>query len=137
MSNIDKTPLESSDLMSSTYLRDTKLEEQYLEVKDFFYQLTKALSGALGTILPRKELREPIFNVFFGFIRHEYNQVFSRKTQESIGSTDLVERMTQANVMDSDAMRQYRKTTYSSLSAYLELYKKAGSLKQIPQIGEF
>jgi hypothetical protein len=39
--------------------------------------------------------------------------------------------------MDSDAMRSYRKTTYSSLSAYLELFKKANSLKQIPQIGEF
>ena len=128
MSHVDKTPVVSSDMMTQTYLRDTLLEEEYLEVKDFFYQLTKGLSGALGSILPQKELREPIFDVFFGFIRHEYNQVFSRKKMEG-GSIDLVERMTQANVMDSESMKQYRKCTYSSLSAYLELFKKANSLK--------
>jgi hypothetical protein len=39
--------------------------------------------------------------------------------------------------MDSDAMKQFRKCTYSGLSAYLELFKRANSLKQMPQIGEF
>jgi hypothetical protein len=76
MSNVDKTPIESTDILSNGYLKDTRLDETYLEVKDFFYQLTKALSGALSTILPLKELREPVFDVFYGFIRHEYNQVF-------------------------------------------------------------
>jgi hypothetical protein len=93
--------------------------------------MTKSLSGALSTILPKKELREPLFDVFYDFVRHEYNQVFVRKRIEG-GSQDLVERMTQANVMDSDSMKSYRRTTYSCLSAYLDLYKKAGSLKQIP-----
>lgn len=128
MSNLNKKPLEATDILSEAYLRDTKLDEDYLEVKDYFYQLTKSLSGALGTILPLKELREPIFDVFYGFIRHEYNQVFGRKNLEG-GSTDLIERMTQANVMDSDSMKLYRRTTYSCLSAYLELLKKASSLK--------
>jgi hypothetical protein len=128
MSKVDKTPMEATDILSEGYLKDTRLDETYLEVKDFFYQLTKAISGALTTILPLKELREPMFDVFYGFIRHEYNQVFSRKKLEG-GSTDLIERMTQANVMDSDSMKLYRRTTYSSLAAYLELFKRANSLK--------
>jgi len=37
MSHVDKKPVVSSDLMSQTYLKDTLLEEEYLEVKDFFY----------------------------------------------------------------------------------------------------
>ena len=52
MSHVDKTPVDSTDMMSQTYLKDTLLDEQYLEVKDFFYQLTKGLAGALGSILP-------------------------------------------------------------------------------------
>ena len=39
--------------------------------------------------------------------------------------------------MDSESLKQYRRTAYSCLSSYLDLFKRADSLKQVPQIGNF
>jgi hypothetical protein len=115
-----------------------------LEAKDFHHQLGKCLAGALGTaIMPAKALREPIFDTFFTFIRLEYDVLFGRSNREKVssgqGSGDdrLIDRMTQANVMDSDLLKQYRRTAYSCLSSYLDLFRRGEGLKQVPKIGDF
>ena len=90
-----------------------------------------------------KSLREPIFDAFFSFIHLEYDNLFVRSNREKVssfsGSSDdaLIDRMTQANVLDSESLKLYRRTAYSSLSSYLDLFRRADSLKQVPKIGDF
>jgi hypothetical protein len=114
-----------------------------LEAKDFFHQLGKCLAGSMSSaILPQKALREPVFEAFTSFIRYEYEILFQRKSLakfESQGGANgrYIEKMTQANIMDSESMRTYRRTSYACLSSYLDLLRRADSLKQVPQIGDF
>lgn len=39
--------------------------------------------------------------------------------------------------MDSESLKQYRRTAYACLSSYLDLFRRADALKQVPEIGSF
>jgi len=55
LSKLSKHSLKDDSPSASTFIRDTLSGEDCLEVRDYFYQITKSLSGALTTsILPQK-----------------------------------------------------------------------------------
>ena len=63
----------TGSLATTAYMKETTLVETFIECKDFFYQMSKSLSGVLGAcILPHKKLREPLFDLFYSFIDNEY-----------------------------------------------------------------
>jgi len=71
--NLNKSKVSSGSLLASAYRRDTVLNDQFMETKDFFYNMGKCLSGALSQcVLAKKQLREPLFKVFYEFLEVEY-----------------------------------------------------------------
>jgi hypothetical protein len=71
--NVNKSKLQGTDIVTQAYIKETQVDEQFIETKDFFYQVCRSVSGILGTcILPQKQLREPLFNMFYLFIEKEY-----------------------------------------------------------------
>lgn len=42
--------------------------------------------------------------------------------------------MTHANMVDSEDFKKYRRVAYSKLYCYLELFKTANTLKNIPNV---
>lgn len=73
--------------------------------------MSKALAGALSSsILPQKTLRESIFEVFTSFVHFEYEILFQRKNLDKLaakasGEDLYIEKMTRANIMDSDSLK--------------------------------
>ena len=59
------------------HLRETNLREDFMDVKDFFYNVGKSL--CIATILESKDFRGQFMAVFFNFIDYEYTPLhFSR-----------------------------------------------------------
>jgi hypothetical protein len=51
--NLNKSLLQSDDITSATYKSDCLISEDFLEIKDMFYQVLQCLGGVLGSsILP-------------------------------------------------------------------------------------
>ena len=91
--------LKDNDILDRTYIKDTSLTPDSLEARDFLHQLGKSLAGALSpAIMPFKQLREPVFDVFFSFIHQEYDKLFVRsngsKIEPGLKDDDLIDRMT-------------------------------------------
>lgn len=50
-----------------------------MEIKDFFFNLTKSLSGILDYIMEEEFLKSELFDIFFSFINNEYSLLYLRK----------------------------------------------------------
>lgn len=63
------------------YQRETRLDEDSLDINDFLFQVCKAVEGALQpSILCNLKLRKLFFGVFEAFVKHEYERF---KNQDS------------------------------------------------------
>jgi len=49
----------------------------------------------------------------------------------------LVDRMTHANMLDSESNKHHRRTARTKLSNFLDVFKRADSLGQAPKIAAF
>ena len=97
--------------------------------------MLQCIAGVLGPcILPQKILREHVFNVFFEFLNKEYKVLF-QKSEVNIHQ-DLLDRMTYANMLDSEANRGHRIAARIKMSNFLDVFKKADSLNQAPKIAD-
>jgi hypothetical protein len=96
-----------------------------MDVKDFFYNLGKSL--CISTILESKDYRSQLMSIIFGFIDYEYSTLhFSKQTMStSVGKSGsdqvLLDRMTYANMVDSEEYKKYRRQAYSKLYCFLEM----------------
>ena len=67
-----------------------------------------------------KELRPKLVSIFNSFIDNEYSQLhFSKRALNN--SDSLLDKMTYANMIDTEQYKKYRKQSYSKLYCYLEL----------------
>ena len=107
-----------------------------MDAKDYFYNIGKSLD--IPTIMESKIYRAELFEIFYSFIDAEYQTLFLSKrgeNREAILADDesgLLDKMTYANMVDSDEYKQYRRQAYSKLYCFLELLQRAESLKKIP-----
>lgn len=104
-----------------------------MEVKDFLYNLTKGLD--ISTLFENKELRTEVFSLFNNFVDNEYTVLFFFRNSHQ--STDHLDMMTYANMIDSEDYKAFRRATYSKLYCYLEIFSKSESLRKIPEIQKF
>jgi len=105
-------------------------------VKDFYYNLTRSLGGALNKVVETKNLRTDLFDCFYKFIDHEYSLLLLQK-KRFLSKTDVIDQMTYANMVDSEDFKKYRRVSYAKLYCYLEMFKQANSLKKIPNVEKF
>ena len=62
---------QDKSMVMTAYLSETKLEEDFMDVKDFFYNIAKSL--CMQTVFENKKLRLQFFNeLFYPFIENEY-----------------------------------------------------------------
>ena len=60
------------------FVRETNLREDFMDVKDFFYNFGKSLD--IFTILENKDYRPHFMTLFYNFIDKEYSPLhFSKK----------------------------------------------------------
>ena len=136
-SKLNKTPLINDGIQSNAYLKDTQIDEQFLETKDFFFQICKSISSVLTScILSQKRLREPVFNMFYTFVDTEYTPLHQQRKQSIDSNKSLIDRMTYSNMLDSVVHKTFRRQAYSTLSSFLDMLKRSESLKQVPRIAE-
>ena len=134
LSSANKTRVSEDSLLHRAYMKDTTLNELFLEIKDFFYQLCRSISSVIGgTVLHQKKLRDPLFNVFYNFLDKEYLPLHQSK---GVGSGTISERMVYANMLDSETHKAFRKQAYSTLSSFLDMLRRSDSLKGVPRLSE-
>ena len=142
--NLNKTPLAATSIAAATYRSDCVIDGEFLEIKDMFYQVLQCFAGVLGScILQQKNLREPFFNVFYEFLDKEY-RVLLHKSKDVADRIDthedrpsyLLDRMTYANMLDSEGNRGHRRAAKIKMSNFLDVLKKADSLSQAPRIAD-
>jgi hypothetical protein len=96
-----------------------------MDVKDFCYNIGKSLDVA--SVMESKDLRSQLFTIFYAFIDSEYTSLFlSRSTHKSDFSLSdeqkLLDKMTYANMVDSDAFKQFRRQAYNKLYCFIEIF---------------
>jgi hypothetical protein len=67
--NVD---LDQNDLSIKSYLKEARLNDPYMEIKDVFYNLSKSLQKCIDVVMDNKLLKEKLFEVFYSYIDHEY-----------------------------------------------------------------
>jgi hypothetical protein len=62
LDNLNKTEVVNENSLALAYIQDCSVNEEFLEVKDYFYQITKAIGFVMGpVVLQEKVLREALF----------------------------------------------------------------------------
>lgn len=85
------------------------------------------------------KLRAQFFEVYHNFVKYEYLRFKGQSAAGQIEDFDeqlIIDRMTKANQMESEAVRMHRHQSFSTLSSFLELFKHADSLKMVPSVQE-
>ena len=67
-------PHDKMNLVSKTFLKETRLTEDFMDVKDFFYNIGK--SFCVSTVMDSKDYRLQLFNIFNSFVDHEYTTLY-------------------------------------------------------------
>jgi|LauGreDrversion4_2_1035121.scaffolds.fasta_scaffold14058_9 hypothetical protein len=61
--------------------------------------------------------------MFFRFIDAEYNPLYlSKRTTKSTDSEEFLDAMTYANMIDSQEYKGFKRSTYSKLYSFLEMF---------------
>jgi hypothetical protein len=81
-------------------LKETQLKEDFMEVKDFFYNIGKSI--CMDTVMDSKEYRPKFIAVFTSFIDNEYSQLHFSKRSLQGQDTSLLDKMTYANMIDTE-----------------------------------
>ena len=93
-----------------------------MEVKDFFYNLSKSLSQCINTLLLQKTLMNSFSTGFYKFIDCEYNIICNSQSKNlKTGTGTVIDTMMYANMIDSDEFKLHRHKAYSKFLAYLEV----------------
>jgi hypothetical protein len=87
-------------------LKETLLKEDFMDVKDFFYNIGKSI--CIPTVMESKELRPKLLSIFLSFIDNEYSQLHFAK-RHLVSSDSLLDRMTYANMIDTEQYKKYRR----------------------------
>lgn len=75
----------SDSLLIKSFLKESLLNDDFMEVKDFFYNVGKSLD--IGTVMESKILRPLLFSLFYNFIDAEYTVLYLSKNNNSISQT--------------------------------------------------
>lgn len=134
--NLNKSRSQASGIAATTYRSDCFISEPFLEIKDMLYQVLHCLSGVLGPcILSQKPLKELLFDRFYEFLDKEYYVLLQKKERAPTPmkanqdrTSYLVDRMTHANMLDSESNKGHRRTARIKLSNFLDVFKRADSL---------
>jgi hypothetical protein len=127
------------------YRSDCTIGGEFLEVKDMLYQVLQCFAGVLGPcILQQKNLREPFFDLFYEFLNKEYLMLL-HKSEGVAAQVDadqdrpsyLLDRMTYANMLDSEGNRGHRRAARIKMSNFLDVFRKADSLGHAPKVADF
>jgi hypothetical protein len=63
---LSEIAIDGVGVCAEAYLMQTQLDEQYLETKDYFYQLSKTLGNSLSScIFPKREFKNLLLNSFY------------------------------------------------------------------------
>lgn len=127
--NCSKLP-ESDDLFTKLYLSDTRGHFEVNSIKDFHFLLAKSMFPAVDLVLTSQLLRTALYQCFYSFYNTEYLYLHRFK-QSADDLADLKHIMIQANLVDSDRFKTYRKTCYSKLCATVELFSKSTALNKL------
>jgi hypothetical protein len=73
--------------------------------------------------------------MFFEFIECEYQPLHQSKEIKETRS--LVDRMLFANMLDSDSHKAFRRQAFSTMSSFLDMFRRSDGLRQVPRIAEF
>lgn len=120
-------------MVLTAYLSETKLEEDFMDVKDFFYNLAKSL--CMQTVFQDKKLRSRFFSeLFYPFIENEYTVL--NFVQNAKKGGDILDRMTLSNMVDSEAFKSFRRQAYTKMYAFVELLVQAESLTKVPRVAD-
>ena len=100
------------------------------------YQVLHCLSSVLGPcILPQIQLKELFFDQFYEFLDKEYFVLLQKRKRAPAQieshqdrTSYLVDRMTHANILDSESNKGHRRTARTKLSNFLDVFKRADSL---------
>ena len=138
LSSMNQTlSLDRDDHLIQAYQRDAKLDEDCLDINDFLFQVCKAIQGALHpTILSQNRLKSHVFDVFHEFIAYEFDRKHGAAIVEveDLGDAKIIERMSRANQVESEANKSHRRQSFSTLSSFLELLRHSDSLKAVPNV---
>lgn len=97
--------------------------------------MCRSLASVLGPcILPHKNLRESLFEMFYDFVDLEYKPLHQQKSAAS--GQSLVDRLTFSNMLDSESYKAFRRQAYSTLAGFLDTFKHCGTLRQVPRLQE-
>lgn len=102
-------------------LRETLLNKEFMEIKDFYYNIGKSI--CIPTVMESKVHRPRFLALFMNFIDNEYAALhFSKHSLSNVNEdSSLLDKMTYANMIDSEQYRKYRRQAYSKLYCFLEL----------------
>ncbi|TNV87999.1 hypothetical protein FGO68_gene14880 [Halteria grandinella] len=120
-------------MVLTAYLSETKLEEDFMDVKDFFYNIAKSM--CMQTVFEDKKLRVKFFNeLFYPFIENEYTVLNFPQNTKKTG--DILDRMTLSNMVDSEAFKSFRRQAYTKMYAFIELLTQSESLTKSPRVAD-
>ena len=62
------TCAKTDDLMTITYEKDAKLDALFMEVKDFFFNISKSVSRVIDYLFEHKDLKADLFRILYAYI---------------------------------------------------------------------
>ncbi|CDW84473.1 small subunit processome component 20 homolog [Stylonychia lemnae] len=133
----EKSEYPNQSLLYKSYIKEQTLNHEFLEVKDFFYNLTKTIQLQIDPIMSNTQLRQQLMSQFYDFIDKEFRALNSQRQQKISQNQDLLDRMTYANMIDSDQYTKYKRQTYSKLYCYVEIFNRADNLKNMQRLQDF
>ena len=108
----DKSEEVNDSMVYKSFIIETKLDDNFLEIKDFFYNIVKSL--CINTVMSNVPFKEKLFSIFTSFIDNEYTTLFMVRhavdhnyleNEEDI----LLNNMTYANMVDSEDYKKFRR----------------------------
>jgi len=128
---------EGQDHLTKAYIQDSRLDEDSLDINDFFYHICKSLAGSFkATILSSKSLNKEIFDVFHNFVKYEYDkkEIGASAGMDHLDDNQIIENITKANTVESVANKSHRHQSFATLRSFLELFRQSETLKRIPNV---
>lgn len=118
-------------IFEELYFEDTVGRQDYIEVKEFHFNLCKTLIPIVDLVLCHKVYKASLFGIFNRFFELEYLFLHRGRSKEVNVSAGLQAAMILANKVDSEEFKHKRKISYGKLCAFIELLSKANALKKL------
>ena len=126
----------TADLTSQLFLRDAIAEQDYVQFKDFVYNMTKSLHSTVDLLLQDLELRQQLMTMYSSFMQFEFGPLNFGRRKTAL--TDFHQTVVASNMTESDEFKLARRTSFSKLFAIYELLGKSSNLNKLsPAQSEF